>query len=847
MAKNTIMRKVSLRTIIAHKLRLALTLLAVVLGTAFIAGSFMFTNALSNTFDSAVSNAYTGVDAAVMRKEGGPVLDQDMRGRIAADENVKNVNIESSQTVVVANDKAEAYQTSAGTASVQPYYPEDQTVGQPSKLIAGSQPHGPNEAIINDSAAQKYGISVGQKLIVVHPDHRDEVTVVGLARPAVEQGTSIVLQMDEAGFVERYGNSDSLKVSSAGMEGNQLVDYLNSTYPVDAESGQKLAEEASDSISSALKFVHYFLIAFGLIALLVGTFIIANTFSMIVAQRTKEFALLRALGATRRQITGSVVVESLIVGILGSAVGVVAGVGLVAVIKAVLKTQDMPIEGGLGLSVSSIVVPIVLGAVVTVLSAWAPARRAGAVKPVEAMRTTESAAGSSLLIRTTFGGLILVVGVACAVAGVLIDASTGLRAVFVGFGAFSLILGFFLAGPALSQLILPMLGTMIGAPFGSIGKLAATNSRRNPRRAAATAFALTLGVALVTAIGMLGATMKSSMSDVVAQDVRSDYLLSAPIAGGFPTPTQTGALAKDADGVGRVVSVYLAPLTVDGQAWANYGPEYTMTPVIDGNPDDMFNITMTLGTASFDTEPGFIAETEFAQRFGWIVGQSYPVETAVPGKTTQAKLLGTYEKNVSLSVLVVSQSVATQVVPVEAMIPRVVGVNAREGYDLEQLRSNLQEKVKDLVVVQVVSAEEYSGQAAAMVNQMLSILYALLALAVIIAVLGIINTLTLGVIERRQEIGMLRAVGTQRRQIRTMITVESVQISLFGAVMGTIMGLGLGWAFIKVLEGEGLNSTTVPWNQLFIILVGSAVVGALAAVWPAHQAAKTPPLDAIAD
>ena len=848
MATKNTMRRVSVRNILAHKLRLALTLLAVVLGTAFISGSFMFTNALSNTFDSAVDNAFTGVDAAVSQKEDGPALDQKMRDDIANDPDVRAVNIQSSQTVVVANENAEAFQTGGGTSSVEPYYPADQSVGEPAELVDGSEPHGTAEALINDSAAEKFGIHVGDTLVVVHPDQRDEVKVVGVVKPAVDQGASLNLLMDHAGFTERYGDSSQLKVAAAdGVSAEELVDHLNETFDVDAEAGEELAKEISDQISSALKFVNYFLIAFGLIALLVGTFIIANTFSMIVAQRTKEFALLRALGASRGQITRSVATEAIIVGLVGSAVGVVAGVGLVVAIKAVFSAQDMPMGGGLGLSVSAVVVPLILGTVVTVISAWAPARRAGAVKPVEAMRTTESAAGSSLLVRTVLGALLLFAGIIFAVLGVLLDISTGIRATLVGLGALNLIVGFFLAGPAISLPIVPSIGRVVGAPFGAVGKLAATNSARNPRRTAATAFALMLGVALVTAIGMLGATMKASVSDAIDEDVRADFLLSGPTTGNFPTPNETADRARDAEGAGQVVALGSAPVMVDGQASMNYGPQVVISQVIGGNADDILNLTVAEGSLKLGDEKGFIADTSLAEEQGWQVGQTYELTGPDPTRTSEVTLIGTYEPFQMLPRLALSESAVTEVVDASTLDTKMVAVNAEEGVDTEELRANLEESVKDLVVVQVRTGAEHAGEVAGMIDQMLTILYALLALAVIIAILGIVNTLTLGVIERRQEIGMLRAVGTQRRQIRTMITVESVQIALFGAIMGMILGLGLGWAFISVLADDGLDSLTVPWLMLIIMLVGSGIVGVLAAIWPAQRAAKTPPLDAIAD
>ncbi|WP_249027874.1 ABC transporter permease [Corynebacterium camporealensis] len=840
------MRKVSVRNILAHKLRLMLTLLAVVLGTAFIAGSFMFTNSLSQTFDSAVSNAFTGVDVAVSKSEDGPILDQEMRDEIAADDQVGNVNMESSQTIVVANEDAEAFQTGGGTSSLTLYYPPEQSVGEPGEIVEGNAPSGENHVVINDSAAEQYGIAVGDELVVVHPDKRDTMTVDGIVKPAVDQGSAIILQMAEPDFVDKYGNSERLKVSGAeGVDPDELVDHLNATYDVEAESGEKLAEEMADMVSSALQFVNYFLIAFGLIALLVGTFIIANTFSMIVAQRTKEFALLRALGASRRQITNSVVVESVLVGLVAP-----PSVWLPAwVWWPSSSSHGRPrhaVDSGLGLSVSAVVVPLLLGTVVTVISAWAPARRAGAVEPVEAMRTTESAAGSSLLGRTIVGGIMMVAGIAFAIAGaVLSDAETSTRAILVGLGAFGLIVGFFLAGPALSLPIAPVLGKVIGKPFGAIGALASTNAKRNPRRTAATAFALTLGVALVTAIGMLGATMKSSVDGIVDETISSDYLLTGPTSGNFPTPNETPDAAREAEGAGEVIALSTAPATVDGQASMAFGP-HSMSMVADGNPGNVVQLDIAEGDADLDATPGFLATTDFAAEHGWQVGESYPL-AGPTGQSVDAELVGTFEPNNVIENMVIAKSLADEVVPPGASNIAMVGVNAEEGFDLEQLRTNLEESVKDLVVVQVMSSDEFAGQAGDLIDQMLAILYALLALAVIIAVLGIVNTLTLGVIERRQEIGMLRAVGTQRRQVRTMITLEAVQIAIFGAVMGMLMGLGLGWAFIEVLSGEGLEQATVPWGQLAIILVGSAVVGVVAAIWPAQRAAKTPPLDAIAD
>lgn len=835
MAKANTMRKVSLRNILANKLRLALTLLAVILGTSFVAGSFMFTNSLSRTFDSAVSNAFTGVDAAI----SGPGLGPETQKKLADDPLVDGVNIKSSQTVVVANKDAVAYQTGGG-AALEPYYTPEATVGTPSDIVEGAAPQGTGEVIINDSAAEKYHIAVGDELVVVHPDRQDRVKVSGIEKPAIDAGGALKLRMDVTAFGEVYGNPQQLAVSAAeGTTPEDLITHLEQDYPDNkVESGKKLEEDIQKALSSALKFVNYFLVAFGLIALLVGTFIIANTFSMIVAQRTKEFALLRALGASKGQISRSVVTESVIVGLIGSALGVGAGVGLVAIIKLFLARQGMEMGSDLGLSVQAVVVPLILGTIVTVVSAAAPARKAGAVEPVEAMRSTESAAGSSLVARTVLGVIVLLTGAALAGWGVYTDGETKTRAILVGAGAFAVIVGYFLAGPALSLPVVPTLGKIIGAPFGTIGSLAATNSRRNPRRTAATAFALTLGVALVTAIGMLGATMKSSVADAMSSDVSANYILSGPQQGNFPTPNETADKVREVPGVTKVISMSTAMVAVDGQTSIVYGP-HKQSMLLDSSPADMLNLKMVEGTASFDK--GFIATKAFAEKNNWKVGQSYPIimgdENLGVKELGEIELKGIAEKTSTFeNMLIVDDAVGK-----DARSLLMVGVQG-EG---ENLKADLEAAVKDLVVVQVQTAEEFAGQAAGMINQMLAILYGLLALAVVIAVLGIINTLTLGVIERRQEIGMLRAVGTQRGQIRTMITLEAVQIAFFGALMGVAIGLGLGWSFIKVLADSGLDKITFPWLQIVTMLAGSGVVGIVAALWPASRASKTPPLEAI--
>ena len=457
------------------------------------------------------------------------------------------------------------------------------------------------------------------------------------------------------------------------------------------------------------------------------------------------------------------------------------------------------------------------------------------------------------------GSVVLLAGIVAVVAGgwILSDASTGPRAGIIGLGAVLMILGTFMVSPALAIPVVPLVGRTIGLPFGAVGKLASTNSKRNPRRTATTAFALTLGVALVAAIGMFGATMKNSVTELTDSSIQAQYIVAGPASAGpgqFPVPRGAVQAIEDVNDVQDAVTFGVSGFTVDGESAA---PGQPISFVMDGDPTAVTDIERVDGDVTF-AEPGFLASESMAKKKGWTVGQDVPVgigPTSTAG-LAHVKLRGTYEDNKLLGNIVLSDSALTQVkkdVPqfasngAAATTIQLIAVSGKPGVDEDQLRQELESAVDKFVIASVQTKTEYAGSQAVMVDQMLNILYGLLALAVVVAILGIINTLALNVVERKQEVGMLRAVGTKRMQIRTMITLEAVQISLYGALMGIVIGVFLGWAFIQAMQDQGLTGAVVPGDQLALMVIGSAVVGVVAALWPAHKAATTPPLDAIAD
>ncbi|MCK7678535.1 FtsX-like permease family protein [Corynebacterium sp. CCM 9186] len=852
------MRTISLRTIAAHKLRLALTILAVVLGTAFIAGSSMFTTSLSNSFAKIISTQYDDVDIVISseRNVGRQVSVDDVNKLRERDDFTSVELMVEPAPIILAGTDGKAIQTGGAPSTALSYNPDDEPTDTVT-LLEGDWPADTDTVAVNASAAERGNISIGDSVTVVTPSDQFEVTVVGTFDFPTATGGWIGVLLPEDQFLPIYAPDGRVNAASVvlddGADTAAVVDELRNEYPdYVIDDAQVLVERQTEELKNALSFINYFLWAFAAIALLVGTFIISNTFAMIVAERTREFALLRSIGASRSQITRSVIGEAGVVGLIGSALGILLGIGLAKGLFFALEKKGvgMP-DSGLSLTPTTLIVPLVVGAVVTVLSAWAPARRAGSIHPVEAMRSGDSSSQNSLRVRTIVGGLITAVGAGLCMFGAF---TTGIdevkhRLIFVGVGALAVIIGVWLIGPALSIPVVGGLGRVVGAPFGAVGKLASTNSRRSPRRTAATAFALTLGLMMVSSIGMLGATMRNSIETIVDDVVTSDYLVTGQNSSVFKIPSSVEPKITELDEVGAAHSVYLAPLLVNGVPMSKTfgGPPRTSVADLNLDAGEGMKVTVSSGSGNLNDEKGVVLYDGIAKNFNLGVGDNVTLSTLDGSRTLDVPILGTYEEMQAGGPGIVSTAAARELLPIDQMSVEMILVDGADGVDSAALGQALTNAMEDYLVVQVMSKEDYASSQANQVDQLLGILYGLLGLAVIIAVLGIINTLALSVTERRREIGMLRALGTQRSQIRTMIYLESVVIALFGAILGAAVGLGLGWCFTRTIGEDALETIIIPWGQLGVMLVGSAVVGVIAAVWPGHRAAKTKPLDAISD
>lgn len=834
------MRKVSLRNLAAHKVRLALTVLSVVLGTAFVAGSFVFTDTLQRTFDSIFQDAAKGVDVRVSSQQAGssgvPLTDV---AKISAVDGVRAVAPSVSGPVIVLDSGGAAIQTGGAPSIGESYLPPGQHLGDPVTFRTGAPPAWPGEIALNESGAERAGLTVGDRTRVLVPSSgMVDVTVSGIYDIETDTGGFVGVLFTDAQARTLFTDGRHVgyvDVAGTGLSAGELRDRVAAAVPgMKVQTGDEVREETKSEVQSALSFFNYFLLAFGAIALLVGTFIIYNTFSMIVAQRLRELALLRAVGASRQQVGRSVAFEALIVGLVGSALGLAAGVGLAYGLRALLNSFDVGLPSGpLVLQARTIVVAFAVGIVVTVVSAYAPAHRAAKVPPVAAMREEFASTGESLHRRTIIGAVLGALGVIAVIVGA--QSTGGNAAATVGAGAGALVLAVLLAAPALSRPVLGGLGVVFAKPFGAIGRLARTNAVRNPRRTAATAFALTLGLMLVSVIGVFGASAKASVGALVDTGVKADYMLQGPDMIGVPAGV--GTAARTVHGVAEAATAHDVPVKIDGKDASGIA--------FDAPLDDVLSLTMREGQRGIAGTDMLVSESA-AKENNWMLGSPVTM-TSRDGEDVTVTVTGIYEDNRLVGSWVVSNDVYQRVTSIAARMDHVVLVNAAPGTDLATLRTDLEAATKQFVVVQVLDREQFKGQQAAQIDTLLAVLYGLLALAVVIAILGIVNTLALSVVERRREIGMLRAVGMQRAQVRRTIYLESMLIAVFGAIVGVVLGVVFGWGFVRTLADQGLGQLAVPWGQVVGMLIGSAVVGVLAALWPAIRAARTRPLEAIAD
>ncbi len=852
------MYRAALKSLLGRKVRLFMSTFAVVLGVAFVAGTLVFTDTLNRSFTSLFASSVGDVVVEpaerVAMPAGGPggrsgdgdgLAARSLPGSLVKDlaglPGVARVDGNVLDTAVFVVDAQGKVLGTVGTALASNW------TGAPAghgivglQVVQGREPAGRDEVVMDASTARRAGHGVGSEVRLVTSTVAEvlEVRVVGIADFA-EGGSfsgATWVAFDTATaqdlFMDGRDRFTSLWVTAEpGVSQEQLRDTVSAALPpgLQARTGDDAAEESASQLLNALSFLTTFLLIFAGISLVVGAFLIVNTFSILLAQRSRELALLRALGASRRQVTVSVQLEAFVLGLVGSVLGFLLGIAMAMAIRALFATFGLDLSGQpMVLRPRTFVVSFLVGVGVTMAAAWTPARRSARIAPVQAMRDDVALPESSM--RTRFGaGLGLV-----ALGLVLLFLGSGERGNagwYLGAGVLAVLLGVAAAAPVLSRPFLLLAREFFGRLFGMVGRLAGQNSLRNPRRTTATASALMIGLALACTMAILGDSAKASVDQALEENFRGDYVVSNAV--GQPFSTKVAARIARIDGVADVVA----------QRWAFAENDGAPVGVVAVDPADLtglLDVTLLEGrVGALDRGTVLVSRTR-AEDSDLSVGD--PWDLTFDGRRTEVRVVGIFEDNAVLTFGVVTTPDTLT----------GVGIPARDSLlvvDVDEpgtpLQSAVQSVVSDLPTVTVKDQAAYAAEQREPIDRMVTMIFALLGLALLIAVLGIVNTLALSVVERTREIGLLRAIGLSRRQTRRMVTVESVVIAALGASLGVCLGIGFGVVLMRALRDEGLEVVSVPWEQLGVFVVVSLVVGVLAAVLPARRASRLDVLDAI--
>ncbi|WP_316526570.1 ABC transporter permease [Kitasatospora brasiliensis] len=849
------MYRTALRNVLAHKGRLLMTALAVMLGTAFVAGTMVFSDTFGKAMRDSNSKSYSDVSVQVVdraagagvsakeKSEGGSATLTDATvQQLAALPGTASARGVVSGFTGVADRKGELIgqfwaakgaNFAPGQDGKDPRYP----------MVEGQGPKSPQEVALDRKTADKAGYKVGDTVRVAANGPVVEAKLTGVFTtddPVVNTGGTLTL-FDRATaqqlLLEPGRYSSVVLTAKPGTSQDALLAEAEPKVPsgnrFDVETGAKLQADEQEMISKGTDSMRTMLLAFACISLFVGIFIIANTFSMLVAQRTKELALLRAIGASRRQVTRSVLIEALAIGTVSAAVGLLAGVGIGAGMQSLIGSlnENMP-SASLVIKPMTVLVTLLVGVVVTVLSALLPALRASRIAPVAAMSSGDQPVSQkSLVVRNTIGSLLAAGGLALIGYGASTGDSTGRMPVAAG--AFLAVIGVFVLLPLLSRPVVALVGPLLRGLGGTPGKLAQQNAVRNPRRTAATAAALTIGLTLVTGITVIGASVTDTVDRAVTSSMKADYIVSA--ANSMSLSEQVPAQIAKAPGVAASSPLIAAYWKLDGTSKSISG-------VDPASFEKLAEVTLTSGSTAALGQGQLLVDEDVAKKFGVTTGSTmavtYPDEST--GKITVG---GVYQKGGMLGPVLLANSEIAKHEP-KPYISDVL-VKGKDG-----ATAALKQSIKDATganpVIEVKSRQEVRDGFSQTITFALNLMYGLLGMAVLIAILGVVNTLAMSVFERKREIGMLRAIGLDRGGIKRMVRLESVVISLFGAGIGILLGCFIAWAANGTLKSSLAGLTTVlPYGQLALFLALAGVVGLVAAIWPARRASKLDILSSI--
>jgi putative ABC transport system permease protein len=841
------MWRTTLRSIAAHRRRLLATGAAVLLGVAFVSGTLVLINTLTSGFSDILADANAGTDALVRSSvevgsedatERG-LIDRSVADAVAAVDGVAAVapRIEGDGRIVGGDGDP----IGGGGPTIAGNWVEDDRLN-PYDLAEGRAPAAPGEVVIDKAAAEEGDLAVGDRTVVRTPDPVD-VTIVGLATFGTADGrgsatyAGFTTNFAETVLMREPGKASSIAVAAEpGVSQGELVGRLDAVLPdgVEALTGAELTRELEEGIQGDdNESFQQALLLFAGVALVVATFSIYNTFSILTAQRTRESALLRALGASRGQVLRSVAAEALAVGLLASVGGIAAGMGLATGLLAFMDALGLSTPASSPvLDASAVVAALAVGVTVTLLASLVPALRASRVAPLAALRDVAVDRSATSRRRAAAGVVITGAGIALTIVGV-----TGEAQPVAGLGALATLIGVVVLGPVAARSAAAVLGAPLAARRDMSGVLARRNAMRNPRRTAGTAVSLLIGVAVVSLFTVVADSLKQSIDDLVRKQFAGDLVIVGEGRGGLST--DLAPAVAEVPEVDAASPIGGAPLRIDGRD--------TLATTLD--PTTILSV-VDLGVRDGslrDLRPDQVAiSVGYAQEHGLALGD--PVTVEYPDGATQRPTVGAVYANDDL---ITSGGIA---LPREAFLPHTsrrvdvnMLINLADGVSDAEGEAAVQRVADRFDAPDVQTNQEFTQSIAGEIDVLLTVVYVLLILAIVIALMGITNTLSLSIHERTRELGLLRAVGQTRRQTRAMVRGEALIVALFGTVGGLGLGVFLGWALVSALAIDGFTSSfAVPTVSLAVVLALGALVGVVAAVRPAHRAARMDVLSAIA-
>lgn len=845
----------SLRGLVSRKLRTALTALAIVIGVGFVAGTYILTDSMNKAFDSVFATANERIDVTVTPKEqfdnaGEVPLSAEVLRRVQAVDGVKvaDGSVSSDAVVIYTKDGKDPLVRGGAPMILNSNPPEELS---PLVYTEGHRPEAPDEVVLTKGTAADGGFKLGDTVRISGDGPAEPFRLVGIAKFGDEDSLAgSALAVVQTATAQRLlgtpGQFDSIDVvAQSGVTPEQLSRSIAAALPArlyNVRTGEQQARRQAADLQDQLGFLRTFLLAFAGIALFVGAFLIVNTYSITVAQRMREFALLRMIGANRRQVLKAVLGEALVVGFVASVVGLLFGMviapalrGLFTLFDADLPAQGLPVEP------RTIVVSLLIGTVVTVVAAVGPALRATRVPPIAALQDAASLTrGKTGRLRTPIAVVVSLIGVALMCGGLFGGGSAGQAAGLIGGGGAIVFIG---VGLLASHLVRP-LATLVGWPLekarGVPGRLARENATRQPRRTASTSAALMIGVALVAFIAIFAAGLKASIDQAVDRGVGADLVVQTE---NFqPVPTSASRALAEIPGVQTVSSLRFASGKVPGQSGT-----VSVSGVDPATVNDVFDVKWKAGDPATLRALGagqVAVSKKYADKHDLRVGSVVTVGTPTAANL-RLDVVGIYDDDAGL---LADMTVPNTVVQSAFDVRRdaLVLATTAPGQNADAIQ-----KIADRTIsaqyptVEVLTKEGFKDNQAGQIDQLLGLVYVLLSLSVIVSLFGIVNTLVLSIHERTRELGMLRAIGTSRAQVRQIVRYESVITALIGAVLGVVLGAIFAVLVTIPLKDEGFT-TSIPVTTLIILLVLAVIAGVIAAILPARRAAKLDVLRALA-